>query len=1179
MHRLGKAHRFLSKHPTSVLSLAFTSLLLYGCGGSGASVAPPPGPSFSIVVNPARPGLSPGGSTTLQVSLKALNGFSNSVSVTIAGLPSGMSAQPASITLSPGTPAQPVLLSAQANVAAGSFSAEFQWTSGSQTGTTSVVVDIGTLQTFSLTTPLNSEIVTRVGGTIQFQIQTTVCCQPGIAGYLLNFTASGLPPNVTATFSPGLIAPGGTTTMAVSAASNAAPIQNSPLTVTATPTASLNPEDLSLFLNVASPLGTSPDNRTDFIRTDGSPSSIVYDTRNQLIYASNLEWNRVDIVSPVTKRIVRSVPVPAPQGLDLSLDGNRVYVSSQTQQMFAIDTTSHMVVQRWFLPASGSPALQASSTQQYGVIQPLVTSNGHLLLFGNQTYTSAAALLLWDPSANTIVPVTLPPTFHVGYLARSADGTKIVVASDVEPAAAVIYDSASNSISATRNFPGFIFGVQANPTGTRFIILDEASGLILYDANLIPLAGVPPGTFDTGVLFSADGSKIYVVADANGTPATFTVDANNLQVIGLAPAYATIPPGDEISPPYVIETPYAVDSSGLIYGSAVRGIALDDSTFFQNLGGPVSTPTFDKLLLPDAGPINAATTVAVETSSFSAVPDVWFGSQRGTNGNLSTGVLQITAPPSSQPGPVNVKILQPDGIQVFDPLAFSYGPAPLFLSGDTGSSQGGATADIIAIGVPTDPSAIQVSVGGADAQVISATSFNPAETAQNAEPFPTVDIQVKLPSGQPGPADVKVSTSAGSATLSNAYHFAASMSDYASPDAFQAIAYDPGRKNVYLAAGDHLDVFSLTANQFSPPIALPSAGGHKQFTGMSLTPDGSKLIVANLTDGSVDIVNPDNPSAAVAVAIAPAFPGSDGLPCVIGPSYVATTSTGKAFVVYGGLTAINCGPGGPVYKLDLTTLSVSGPPLNNCVQSAAFVSSSRDGSKVVFGSANGSGGPWYLYDSASDSCRTSFFFQPYGAAAAGDGNVFATGTRILDPNADLINVLALPDPYYPATMIGGIAAISPLNLEKLNDSGSLLYVPMQSSVDILDIAHGVFRQRITLSEQILQTVDSLAIDPAGANIFVITDHGLTVAALQTAPLSIGSVDPVGGTPGTKVTVRGSGFSQGSAVTLNGQSVASTFVDVDTLTFNIPTMPSGPIQLGIANPDGQSYLLDNAFSIN
>ena len=1154
-----------------------TAIVLSGCGGgSGGSGTSSQAPSFTVVVSPSSPGVTPGGSTPLQVSVLAPITFTSSVSVSISGLASGITVQPTSLTLSPNSAAQQVVISVAASVAAGSYTANFEGTGGGTTATATATLTVGPPENFTLALAQYTEIVVPVGGSTQLQIPTTLCCPPDEGGYALNFSLGGLPANVTASFSPNPGAPGATTTMTVSAALNAQLGTNFPLTLTMTPSVNVPTVTAPLLLEVVPVPGTAPDNRTDFIRTDGSPSalgSMVYDSAHQLLYCSDPAWNRVDIVSPVTKQIVRSVPIPAAEGVDISLDGTRVYVSSDTQQMFAIDTTAHALVQQWTLPTVSGPLL-SSPQEGYGTLQPVVTSNGTVLLMGNITDTTGNEIIEWNPASNTVAPLTVTANFIPGFTVRSGDGTKVIMGSNGSPGVAAMYDSASNSITATLNFPGNVLGVQANPTGTQFIIFDDTYGLQLYDPQLTPLGVVRPGFLDTGVLFSPDGTRIYVVADVDGTPATFTVDASNLQLLGTAPAYASIPPHAELIPPYRIEVPFAVDPTGLIFGTADRGIAIDDTTSFQYLVGPPQTPIYDKILQPDAGPVNAATLTTVMTQGFVATPDVWFGSQRGIDPNLDNGgPFQISAPPAAQPGPVNVKILQPDGIQIFDPLAFSYGPVPMFLLGDTGSPAGGATADIIAIAVPdNDPSSIQVSVGGASATVLSAGDYNPA--AQTGEPFPTVDVKVTLPAGTSPQAAVTLTTSAGSATLPQAFQYASQIADYSSTDSFQAVTYDPGRNQLYLSAGDHVDVFSLSSNQFTAPMALPSAGGKKQFVGMALTPDGSKLIVANLIDGSVDVVNPDNPSAATAVAIAPATPGGGGLPCLIGPSYVATTSAGTAIIVYGGLTAANCGPGGTVYELNLTSLAV----IPSCLPSGFFVSASRDGSKVALSTANAG---WLIYDSASSTCSTNTFYQGGSAAAAGDANVFSAGIGTTNPQAQLINVMAYPDPYYPSHMAGTppSSGVTTLNVEKMNDSGSLVYVPYPNNVDVLDVEHAIIRQRITLSEQILTVADAMAIAPTGQNIFLITNQGLTVITLTGAPISVGSATPSSGTAGTSVTVRGSGFVQGTTASLNGQSVSPTFVDADTLTLTIPAAATGAVQFTLSNPSGQTYVLDDAFTVN
>jgi DNA-binding beta-propeller fold protein YncE len=1154
----------MKKRPFLMFLLSILPLVAAACGGGG-SAPPPPPPLAAFLVNVplGTAVLATGATSSIQVGIQGVNGFSGTVSVTVSGLPSGVTASTIQV---PANSSGSITLTASASAATGNSTLTFTGTSGSLTNNAFETLEVGPPANFQLSGPPIPEVDLRFGSSDQIGIGISACCSPAVGGYPVSLSVSGLPTGVTATFSSNPVSAGQTSTLTLTAPPNGQFAQNHKFIVTASTSVPVpNPtQQLTLFLDLAPPPGNLPNNRTDFIRTDGKPVSMVYDPVHQLIFASNLEWNRIDVVSLVTKQIVRSIAIPAPQGLDLTIDGKQLIVGTQTQQIIAIDTTKLVVTQKWNLPDISYPGLGAG--QHYGTLKPLVLSNGKVLILWNLVFTTLTGIIEWDPASNSVSAPALPANFiGPGGMARSGDGTKVIIFTGDSGGNVVIFDAATNSVTAQRIFNDFVFGVVVNPNGTRFIALDEGNGLALYDANLNAVGPIPPGNFDTGVVFSSDGNTIYVVADANGVPATFTVNTNTLQLVGIAPAYATIPPHEELSPPYFIEVPFAVDSTGLIFGAADHGIALDDSTYFQTLGGPSGTPVFDKLVQPDAGPINASTQVQVFSSPFNTLPDAWFGAQRALNETTSGtgGALQMSSPPSSQPGPVNLKFIEPNGIQVFDPLAFSYGPAPLFLVGDAASPAGGASTDILAVGVPSDASLIHVTVGGAAATVISASDFPSA--------FPAVDIKATLPSGLPGPADITVTTTAGSATLPKAFHFLQSVTDYSSSDTFQTILYDRFRNQVYLSAGDHVDVFSLASKQFQTPFALPSANGKKQFAGMALTPDGSKLIVTNLLDGSVDILSPDTPAGAVAVPISPALPGP---PCSMGPAFVATTNTGKAFILFGGVPGLDCGPGGSNFELDLTSLAVT-QRNDVCRQGNSFVSSSRDGSVISFG---GSG--WVIYDSATNSCVSSSFYQPYGAATSGDGNIFAAGFRITGPGAQLTNIMAFPDPYYSAQIPGtpqGNGEV-PLMEEKMNDSGSLLYVPYANSFEILDMNHAILSRRISLSEQIPTILDALAINITGQEIYLITNKGLTIVDLDSVPLSIGSVSPASNQVGAQITVRGSGFVQGSTAKLNGTASTVTFVDANTLLVTIPSLSSGAVQIQVSNPDGTTYILDNAFII-
>jgi hypothetical protein len=106
----------------------------------------------------------------------------------------------------------------------------------------------------------------------------------------------------------------------------------------------------------------------------------------------------------------------------------------------------------------------------------------------------------------------------------------------------------------------------------------------------------------------------------------------------------------------------------------------------------------------------------------------------------------------------------------------------------------------------------------------------------------------------------------------------------------------------------------------------------------------------------------------------------------------------------------------------------------------------------------------------------------------------------------------------------------------------------------------------------------MAIDETGQRIFLITNKGLTIAQLDSVPLSIGSVTPASGPAGTQVKIRGSGFVQGTTANANGMSAAVSYVDADTLQVTLPALPAGAVQITITNPDGQSYTLDDAFTV-
>lgn len=133
---------------TLLVAASFT----LGCGHSSSAAGT--SPDFSLSIDHTSLSLTAGGAAqTVSVSAAAANGFSQSVQVAVSGMPSGVSATPATFTLSPGS-SQQVSLAASASAALGSATLHFNGTAGSLSDGATVAL------TVTSATASNIDIVT-----------------------------------------------------------------------------------------------------------------------------------------------------------------------------------------------------------------------------------------------------------------------------------------------------------------------------------------------------------------------------------------------------------------------------------------------------------------------------------------------------------------------------------------------------------------------------------------------------------------------------------------------------------------------------------------------------------------------------------------------------------------------------------------------------------------------------------------------------------------------------------------------------------------------------------------------------------------------------------------------------------------------------------------------------------
>ena len=206
-------------------------------------------PSYQGTLSPSSQSVFAGGATTYQVSLTSVCGFSDTVSFTASGLPSGATAtfQPATIT------------------GQGSITMTVRTTSSTPSGTYNNVEAVasnihGTFTSATLIVNPDTTSFTLSPSPASASIQQGASASYAVAVTYANhfrgtvtLTASGLPAGATATFTPSSLTATGTSTLAISTASTT-PLGSYPISVTGSSGSSGNVTNLTLV--VTQPYGT-----------------------------------------------------------------------------------------------------------------------------------------------------------------------------------------------------------------------------------------------------------------------------------------------------------------------------------------------------------------------------------------------------------------------------------------------------------------------------------------------------------------------------------------------------------------------------------------------------------------------------------------------------------------------------------------------------------------------------------------------------------------------------------------------------------------------------------------------------------------------------------------------------------------------------------------------------------
>ena len=1042
-------------------------------------------------------------------------------------------------------------------------------------------------------------------GSSSSAVNVMVTAEKGFSGSV-QVTLTGIPAGVTANPAGSFtVAAGAQTSVIFGAATNVA-IGN--VAISAQGTSGVLSHSAPLTLDITASIAPAVA-RTSYARTDATDAldnpagefhhrHIIYDSAHQQIFIANRTMNRVEVFSTTTQTRTAEIAIPGVSSVDISADGTTVWAGSVTERVFAIDTTALQVSASYTVP----PLSPIPNTVFDRPEEVLALASGNFLLRMRQSAASEALLALWNPGGNSPINLTSaePQLFQngLGALARSGNGAHVLIAASDTSGEVALFDTHGNVVAGPRGLgAGTIPEVAANADGSAYVVILSASGaqqIYVLDGSLNPVAG-PVSTNVASVLFSRDGNSLYVAQPASVLPVINIFNAHSLALVGQIPDAAIQGVSSQLED---------ADATQLIFALSNRGVAFLDAANPATLFAPAPTFAAAPASSVSEGPAAGGTGIALSGEKFTALSQLHIGSQIVPNASASSATqLQATSPPSATPGAANISAYFSSGWLALTPDAFSYGPQILQIFPNAGSSAGGDTLQIYGYGFGSDPTKVTVQIAGANATVQSVenvTAISPMLSLDATYPFSLECLTLQTPAGAPGKADLAVSAPSGATTAAKAFQFLQSVQFFAKPGLYKFIAYDQTRQRLYLSNIDHVDVFDLVGQQYLAPLEPP--GGPPPdagLRGLSLSPDGSQLVVADFGAQNVYLLDPDDGTGTtVPVGGVPGYLNS-------GPARVAATSAQTVFV---GLTGEGA-QGACSSCLGQLDLSASPPvfqpatqPEVTSITGAPLLQAAATGEQVFVAFGASPGSPLALWQASAPDQFTvstaSASASDIGASA--DGTMFAvqaagaTETHAADLSLASVPTAAELAQYPARNAVPGLS---------LHPSGALIYQPfltaasgsagVKGGIDILDAHSGVLRLRIFLPQQLMTDVDGLhgsflTTDENGARLFAITstdgtaqNSGVTVVQLAKVPLGIGTLNPSSGPAagGTSITIRGSGFVSGATVKIGGKSAVVTFKDANTLTVVTPSVPSGAQQMQIQNPDGEVTKLDAAFTAN
>lgn len=353
------------RNPLSRIALAVSCPLLFAlvsCGSGSSTTTQAVTPDFSLTATPTTISLTAGGaSQSISVTAVPANGFQQSVTLSVSGLPSGITPNPSTLTLTPGA-AQTIALSAASSAAAGSATITLTGTSGSLSHTAAVSLTVAAAAPppdFSLTLSPTSLSIT--AGQTGSKIQVSATAQNSFSG-TVSVSITGLPSNVTANPATLTITPGTPQSTTLTAAASAAAGSS---TVTFTGTSGSLSHTASLALTVQSAATTTPSSGIDVTtyHYDNARDGLnAHETTLTLANVNSTQFGKIGFLS--VDGLVDAEPLYLSSLTAGGKQRNVLYVATEHDSVYAFDADSGSQIWKTSILGSGETTSDTRSCTQ-----------------------------------------------------------------------------------------------------------------------------------------------------------------------------------------------------------------------------------------------------------------------------------------------------------------------------------------------------------------------------------------------------------------------------------------------------------------------------------------------------------------------------------------------------------------------------------------------------------------------------------------------------------------------------------------------------------------------------------------------------------------------------------------------------------------------------------------------